>query len=148
MQDTLTLERLSGACPEQLALIRAEWPDGIPLTRESAERASALHLNFDWAAGHLLPAQALDEYRIARDQALADYNRVLAQAWADYDRSRESQARADYDRILVQAWDDYERACAQALADYDRSRAQALLRLLVAQNELPAPPPRRRTTEE
>ena len=88
-------------------IIRAEWPDGIPLVEATIDRVVELNLNLDWAAKHLLMAPALAEYKRITAPALAEYKRITAPALAEY-----------------------ERITAPALAEYKRIMAQTLLRLL------------------
>lgn len=106
--DVIPLSKLRRACKAQREIVCREWPDGIPVTEDSALRAVARRLDIDWAASELLTASALAEYERAMAPALAEYERVAAPA-------------------------EYERVAAPALAEYDRVRALCLLRLLVTE---------------
>ena len=74
----IPLSRLAGACKDQLAIVTREWPNGIPVTQASLDRAVALKLDIDWAAKTLLTATALVEYERVKAPALAEYERVKA----------------------------------------------------------------------
>lgn len=79
----LALSRLKGACKTQLSKIKAEWPDGIPLTEEAAARAVEMGLDIDWAADALLTDAARVEWGRARDAARAECVRAKAGALLD-----------------------------------------------------------------
>ena len=132
----LPLEALSDACASQLLIVRREWPQGVPLTPLTAQRAVELGLDLEWIADHLLDApawadytritaKAKAEYERATAPAWADYTRVTAKAWANYDRAT-AKALAKYTRVTAKAWAKYDRATAKALAKYTRVRAKAL----------------------
>ena len=65
---TITLKHLRGACPDQVALFKDIFPDGAPVTEESALKAIKAGLLIGWLK-HLIPKSAL-----------ADYQRVTASA--------------------------------------------------------------------
>ena len=46
----IQLSELTGACEDQIAIVLAEWPNGIPLTAAAAVRARELGLDLEWAA--------------------------------------------------------------------------------------------------
>ena len=46
--DIIPLAMLHGACEKQMALVRAEWPNGIHVTEASADRALALNMDLNW----------------------------------------------------------------------------------------------------
>lgn len=96
----IPLSALDGACDEQLDLVRAAWPDGVPLTEEAAEWCVEHHIDLGWAANLLLSLAAR-----------ADYELVMAPARAEYERAEYGQVRA-------------------ARNKYMRVRAAALLRML------------------
>src|SRR5258708_36821094 len=66
----ISLDLLVGACPDQLAIVRQEWPAGIPLTKQAAQRAIQLGLSLDWAAKTLLTVPPLAPYEKAKAPAL------------------------------------------------------------------------------
>lgn len=78
MTKTIQLSQLVGACKDQFDIVRAEWPNGIPLTEEALRRAIQLRLDVDWAASRLLSTPALAEYERVRHSAWAEYERVCA----------------------------------------------------------------------
>ena len=100
----LPLKVLRAACAAQRSIVRREWPQGVPLTPLTAQRAVELGLDLEWIADHLLD-----------DPAWADFKRVSA------------KAKADYDRATAPAWENYTRVSAKAKADYERVAAPALL---------------------
>jgi hypothetical protein len=126
----LPLSRLKGACWEQMALVQAEWPEGIPLTKKAAVRAAELGLDFDWAARTLLPAPAWAEYEKVVAAALAEYEKVVAAAWAEYEKVV-APALAEYEKVVAAAWAEYKKVQAAAWAEYKKVRAAALLALLL-----------------
>ena len=100
----LPLKVLRAACAAQLLIVRREWPQGVPLTPLTAQRAVELGLDLEWIADHLLDAPA----------------------WADYTRIT-AKAKAEYDRVTAKALAKYTRVAAKAKADYARVAAPALL---------------------
>src|SRR5258708_10140837 len=76
----ISLDLLVGAGPDKLAIVRQEWPAGIPLTKQAAQRAIQLGLSLDWAAKTLLTAPALAAYEKARAPALDAYEKARAPA--------------------------------------------------------------------
>ena len=126
----IPLSRLAGACKDQLAIVTREWPNGIPVTQASMDRAVALKLDIDWAAKTLLTATALVEYERVKAPALAEYERVKATAMVEYERVM-ATALAEYERVMATAMVEYERVMATALAEYERVKATILLQLLL-----------------
>jgi hypothetical protein len=71
----ITNAMLGGACREQRAVFRKEWPDGAPVTVRAALRAVALGLDLEWLASKLFPSSLW-----------AEYERQEAPLWAEYER--------------------------------------------------------------
>ncbi len=113
------------ACAHQLAIFKAEWPEGAEVTRTNLERAVALRLDLWWLADRYLTAAALAEYERVTAAARAEYERGTAAALAEYKRVR-AAALAEYERVTAAARAEYERVTAPALAEYERVRAPAL----------------------
>jgi hypothetical protein len=76
-----------GACKSQTDLFKEKFGESVRVTEKLCEKVAAL-FNFDWAARHLLTAQACAEYERVRALARAEYERVTAQARAEYERVR------------------------------------------------------------
>ena len=72
--------RLMSACPEQVDIFAAEWPDGVKLTRKALLRAVELRLDLQWFAIEMLDAPALAVYYKACDEARAVYDKACAEA--------------------------------------------------------------------
>jgi len=125
--DHLTVRdlRLLSACPEQVEMFAAEWPNGVDLTEAALLRAAVLHLDLGWFASKVLTAPAQAEYDRVTAPAWAEYDRVRAPAWAEYDRVR-ATAQAEYDRVTAPAQAEYDRVTATAWAEYGRVRATEL----------------------
>lgn len=60
------------ACPEQVAIVEAEWADGAELTAANIRRAVELRLDLDWLAPRVLTALALRAYDEATALALIE----------------------------------------------------------------------------
>ena len=79
----LPLSRLKGACEKELAIVRKEWPNGIPLTKAAANRAAELGLDLYWAANTLLTRPEYIEYERARKAATAPFK-----SFPEYERAK------------------------------------------------------------
>jgi len=104
----------AGACKDQVAIFRREWPDGATATKKSIARALDLGLDLHWFAGTWLTATALEAYEKAR-----------ATAWEAYEKARAPALEA-YEKATAPAWEAYEKATATALEAYEKARAPAL----------------------
>ena len=120
-----TLREL-GACDDQCALFEQRFGAQVRVTVELCERVAPL-FKWDWAARHLLPEPAWDEYERVITAALAEYERVITAAWAKYERAI-APASDEYERAIVSASDEYKRAIAPVLAEYERAKASAFAR--------------------
>jgi hypothetical protein len=153
--DKIFMRHIKGACPKQRALFRKTFPEGAPISIESAEKALAAGLDVRWLI-RLLPQSARAEYNrtvapaeteLDRTKAAAwaerertvaaawaEYERAKADAWAEYD-SAMAPARAELDRAAAAAWAEYNRTLAAARAEYDRTVAAALVAALLTVKE-------------
>lgn len=74
---TIPLSALDGASEEVMAIVRREWPDGIPLTEEAAKRVAEFRLDFDWmaraaydaATAHAILAACLEQEELNLEEA-------------------------------------------------------------------------------
>ena len=57
------------ACPKQVAVFEAEWPDGLDLTLEVIERALVLDLDLGWFATRALQGRQWDKFQAAWNDA-------------------------------------------------------------------------------
>ena len=81
MKFTLEMLESSAVCSEQqVAIFRAEWPEGVEVTLEAIARALELGLDVGWAVNMFANAPARATYRAALATAKATYLDVLAQA--------------------------------------------------------------------
>ena len=64
--------RLMRACTEQVAIFKAEWPNGVTLSRRALLRAAKIRLDVDWFARQVLDAPARAELNRVTAQALWD----------------------------------------------------------------------------
>ena len=112
----ITAERLAalGACRTQLASFREMFPEGAPLTVETALSVAG-QFDWDWAARHLLSAPALKDYSEATAPALKAYNEATATAWKDYSEAT-ATARKAYNEVDAPALKAYNEATATAFA--------------------------------
>jgi hypothetical protein len=120
----LALLRKKRACQEQLSLVESEWPQGIPLTQETAERFLKLELDIEWVANNLLTEQEQVEYERIAQPASAEYLRIIKPAWAKYENDCQKSAYAEYKRIAQPAY-----------AEYKRKLVMAILKLLLKRKE-------------
>ena len=129
----ITLGMLRGACKEQRAIFRAEWPEGAEVTIENVRRAQELRLSLAWGE-QWFTALALEAYDEATAPALKAYNEATAPAWKVYHEARANawkvyhEARANawkvYHEARANAWKVYEEATAPALKAYNEATAQ------------------------
>jgi hypothetical protein len=94
---TIPLSMLQGGCAAQLEIVKREWPDGIPLTEESCERAVALKLDVSWLASRLLTKSGWSRYVRDTSEARAYCHLVTSTAWDRFFRHT-AAARSDYRR--------------------------------------------------
>ena len=154
----IPLEKLSRACRSQLDKVTHEWPDGIPLNEQTAERAVELKLDIDWAAAELLPSKVFVEYRnqlcksaSERDRKvqkeILEYQDTKALAMTEYQKIKKemliqvceahldindtSEAWKNYVKIANEAWEKYERVVAPVIAEHELRKAKILLDLLL-----------------
>lgn len=82
----LPLSRLreADACAEQYAICAREWPDGIPLTDETAARIVVLRLDVEWAPRSLLSPPSRAAYQAAVAPSRAAYEAAEAPSWDAY----------------------------------------------------------------
>ncbi len=85
---TAEMLRTMGACSDHVAIVKREWPRGVPLTAASIRKAYRLGLDVEWFAEELLSDDALAEYQKVRAPALAEYEKVRASALAEYQKVR------------------------------------------------------------
>ena len=111
-------------CADQLSLVEAEWPGGVPVNAKTIRRARELGLDLDWFSREFLRTPARAEYERVIAPARAEYERVRAPARAEYERAT-STAWAVYERVRAPARAEYERVIAPARAEYERVRDQA-----------------------
>ena len=80
----ITLKQLADAkaCREQRELFARTFGKSVEVTRELCVSV-ADKFDFEWAATHLLSAQALAEYKRDKAAAWAEYERAKVQAFAD-----------------------------------------------------------------
>ena len=76
----ITLPMLRGACKEQRAIFKAEWPTGADATIENVRRAQELGLNLEWGL-RWFTATARAAYQEATAPAWAAYQEADATAW-------------------------------------------------------------------
>ena len=79
MKITAQMLRDKDACESQVAIFRAQWPDGVKVGIRAANKAVKLGLDLDWFIGSFLGA-------VAR----AEYEKAIAPAWAEYEKARAS----------------------------------------------------------
>ena len=80
MTAKITLKMLSGACDEQKAIFKGEWPKGAEATLGNVRRAQELGLDLDWGTKWFTP-EALRIYREATAEARRIFNAAEAEAW-------------------------------------------------------------------
>ena len=98
----ITLAMLRGACKDQRAIFKAEWPEGADVTIENVQRAVELGLSLYWGTKWFTP-EVLAEYEWQTAPLWAEYQRQSAPLWAEYDRQREL-LWAEYERQRAPLW--------------------------------------------
>jgi len=128
-------------CVKQRALVRREWPNGIPLTRASALRAAELGLDTGWAAEKLLPpaacakfekiiVAAIAKYDKTRASADAECRKTCADAFINYLPTSDPADGYEYQKTCADAHAEYRKTCDESHAEFFKTRALTLLLLL------------------
>ncbi|KKL72792.1 hypothetical protein LCGC14_2081420 [marine sediment metagenome] len=84
---TAAMLRAKDACPDQIAVFKTEWPNGVRPTLKSIKRAAELGLDLGWFAAAFLGAPAREAY----DKAMAPARKAAdgkAMAPRAYDKAR------------------------------------------------------------
>ena len=88
-----------GACEEQQAIIRDEWPDGMALTSENLDTAIELGFDILWFMAHVLPPATFIDYMEKYKRRCAEYIRSREVTEARY-RAKRRDLSADYQDAL------------------------------------------------
>ena len=109
----ITLAMLKGACREQRAIFRKEWPEGVEVTLENVRRAQEIGLPLEWSKRWFTPeaGKAYDEATApaskAYDEAIATasktYHEAIATARKAYFEATALAAKA-YHEAIAPAW--------------------------------------------
>lgn len=91
------------ACQREVRRLRRRYGKAVDVTEAWCVAHASDGLDWDWAAEHLLPPEAWEDYHRARAPAWEDYHRATAPAWEDYKRAT-AAAREDYDRAKAEAF--------------------------------------------
>ena len=85
----ITLEELSSEdpCAEEYAKIVAAFPDGIPLTKESATILAEIDAELGWAADNMLSFYAREKFDVAERPHREAYQGASDAAWQKYDEA-------------------------------------------------------------
>ena len=118
---TIRLKLIRGACPEQKAIFKKEWPKGAVVNLENVLRAVDLGLNLTWGTRWFTP-DARAEYERQHALLWAEYERQHAPLWAEYDRQT-TPLWAEYERQHAPLWAELDRQRAPLWAEYERQRA-------------------------
>ena len=86
MKVTAKMLERKQACPGQVEVFKAEWPEGVIVTEEALLRAVELGLDLEWFALHWLSASIEAEYKRQRAAIDAEYKRQRAPIYAEYKR--------------------------------------------------------------
>ena len=131
------------ACASQLRLFRCTFPNGAPLTVETA--ISVSHL-FDWefAAQHFLSKEGYKAYQTAEAPHLKAYDDAEAPLLKVYEdaeaphlkgyQAAEAPLWKDYQDAIAPLWKDYEDARAPHLKVYEDARAQVFAELYIKES--------------
>ena len=119
----ITLAMLKGACRDERAIFRKEWPEGVDVTLENVRRAQEIGLSLEWGRGWFTP-EARKTY--AEAIALADkaYHEAIAPARETYFEATAPAGKA-LDEAIATARKDYAEALALAGKAYDEAIAPA-----------------------
>ena len=124
----ITNAMLRGACREQRAIFRKEWPDGAAITVRNGLRAVKLGLDVTWPIGYL-KGDLLAEYERQKASLWAEYERQKASLWAEYQRQK-ALLLVEYPRQEASLWAEYEQQEALLLAECQRQIVYILVPLL------------------
>ena len=114
----------AATCSSQVAIFRAEWPDGCEVTEAACLRAMALGLDLWWAAENLLTPGQQGVYRAAHDDAWRVYETACVEAWRVYQDSTDDPWRVR-DAATAAAWRVYWDASHDAWLVYREATARA-----------------------
>jgi len=120
----ITNAMLRGACREQRAIFRKEWPDGAAITVRNGLRAVKLGLDVTWPIGYL-KGDLLAEYERQKASLWAEYERQKASLWAEYQRQK-ALLLVEYPRQEASLWAEYEQQEASLWAEYEQQEALLL----------------------
>jgi hypothetical protein len=135
MMISTALLRHKGACSDQIDLIHSLMGDEpFEVTRELC-LAQYDKISWDWAAAHLLPAPAQEQYDKACTAAWEQYEKARVAAWEQYEKAYAvaqeqyvkavAAAREQHDKVRAAAWKQHDRVRAAAWKQYDKARAVA-----------------------
>mgnify|MGYP001614485259 CR=1 FL=1 len=103
----IPISMLADACQLHRDIAVAEWPDGIPLTKEAIKRAITLDLDIEWTAC-LLSTKSKIVFENKRDAAWATYKVQRDQVWSK---------KGDASSLRVEYWNTYYEALRLGLIE-------------------------------
>jgi hypothetical protein len=140
---TYQMLKAKGACETQVALFKELFPNGAPLTVETA-LSVANKFDWDWAISNLLSKEGKAAYEEAEALLLAAYEEAKAPLLAAYEEAEalllaayeEAKAPllAAYEEARVPLWAAYKEARAPLLAAYKEAKAKLFAELYIKEN--------------
>jgi len=112
--------RRHGACSEQVAVVRREWPQGIRPLDASARKAGRLCLDAYWLVKHVLPRERVTPYFAAVAPAARKHTKAFraTDEWLD-GRLAALGARHRAGSLNTLAYHDKATACYEKAAERD-----------------------------
>lgn len=101
------------ACKEDMEVVRQEWPNGIPVTEETAVRVVELELDLDWAIENLLSFEEYKSYMQAKRPVQQDYINARDSIRILYNQAGSPVNFKEFDEALAPARKIYRQAKAK-----------------------------------
>ena len=122
MRVTAEMLQAENACPDQVGIFAAEWPDGVEVTESTLARAHDLGLDVEWWVAHCLPAPIQAEYDKQMAPISAEYDKQVDTIRAEY-RKQVAPIQAEYDKQMAPISAEYRKQVAPIWAEYDKQMA-------------------------
>jgi hypothetical protein len=124
MMISTALLRSLGACTREITFIHSLMGDKpFKVTRKLC-LAHYDKISWGWAAAHLLPAPAQEQYKKTRVVAQEQLDETYTVAREQLDRTV-AAALEQYDKVRAVAREQHDKACDCAQEKYDKARAVA-----------------------
>ena len=120
------------ACNDQILLFRKLFPDGAPMTVETAVSV-AERFDWVWAATNLLSTSGRKAYEEAEAPLLKAYREAKAPFLKAYEEAVATLWKA-YEEAKAPLWKAYEEAEAPFLKAYEEAKARTFAKIFIGEN--------------